>query len=936
MQAERPWEIPAMLFSSLIKRWRWYSGPDRQGHRRRRRLPPRGLAQSRHGVPELEPLEDRTVPSTLTITSAADDGSAGTLRVVLGSAQSGDAIRFAHQLRGHTITLTQGQLVVNQNVDVEGPGADKLTISGNAAGRIFDIGSGATVTIAGLTLTGGMSSDGAAILNGGSLTLSHDVLSGNVAQGIAGGGLFGDGIGRGGGVENQAGATLDVSQSTFTGNQALGSPNGGNAFGGGIYNQTGTVTIDSSTFTANQALGAKGGSGGVPVNLHDGLSSTDLDGAGGGGIWNDGGSLTVTNSTLTNNLAVAGVGGNPNSGAVFNMLGNSIGGGVSSGAFFTTATPSLTIAGSTLTANQSSGLGAQGGAVAVILGDLTISNSAISSNLAEQALSLNAPVYGGGIYDDDLGSSYGGGPMPTLSITDTTIDGNVALNKNPSGGAFGGGIAAGSVNTTLTNSTLTGNQAIGGPGGGYTYFGHFYLPGGTGFGGGVSSFAGSLTVSGCTVSDNLAQGGPGDPAAVGGSSGFGGFSDGGGIDSEFQTLVLTNSTLSGNQSIGGPGTNGASGAGGSGGGLSTFYDSATVSGTTFARNLAQSAANSAGAVYSPESAGGAVAVSSTSLQLTDSTFTGNQAIGDTGGAGINGGAGGPGGVVSGGAISVTFLSSVTINNSSFDHNLAQAGNGGNGDTGGAGGAGGTASGGALAGTDSTITISNSSFASDVAQGGAGGAGGTGAEGGSGGNAQGGGLYNAIAFGNFFGAPALLTVTGSTITHEDAIGGDGGAGGNGGSGGTGAGGGLFNSPIGFFGAGQATLTISSCDVSHNLAAGGDGAGAGNGGNGEGGGIFNDAGGTATLDNSTMDQNQADGGDGQNGGNGFGGGIFVGTGASVSVTASSIDHNRADGGDGGSDGQGQGGGVYNLGTFTFDVATVIAHNKASTSNDDTFGV
>jgi hypothetical protein len=37
---------------------------------------------------------------------------------------------------------------------------------------------------------------------------------------------------------------------------------------------------------------------------------------------------------------------------------------------------------------------------------------------------------------------------------------------------------------------------------------------------------------------------------------------------------------------------------------------------------------------------------------------------------------------------------------------------------------------------------------------------------------------------------------------------------------------------------------------------------------------------------------------------------------------------------SDGQGIGGGVYNLGTFTFDVTTVIAHNHASTSNDDIF--
>jgi hypothetical protein len=31
---------------------------------------------------------------------------------------------------------------------------------------------------------------------------------------------------------------------------------------------------------------------------------------------------------------------------------------------------------------------------------------------------------------------------------------------------------------------------------------------------------------------------------------------------------------------------------------------------------------------------------------------------------------------------------------------------------------------------------------------------------------------------------------------------------------------------------------------------------------------------------------------------------------------------------------GSGVYNLGTFTVDITTVIAHNHASTSKDDLF--
>jgi hypothetical protein len=55
----------------------------------------------------------------------------------------------------------------------------------------------------------------------------------------------------------------------------------------------------------------------------------------------------------------------------------------------------------------------------------------------------------------------------------------------------------------------------------------------------------------------------------------------------------------------------------------------------------------------------------------------------------------------------------------------------------------------------------------------------------------------------------------------------------------------------------------------------------------------------------------------------------------VCASEITRNEALGGHGGTDALGIGGGVYNLGTFVFDAGTLIAHNHASTSNDDCFG-
>src|SRR6516162_9661973 len=126
-------------------------------HERRLRLPrgSRSLASQRHRFrPRLEGLEDRTVLSTLTVLNTLDKG-AGSLRDTITSAQSGDTIVFAPTLDGQTITLTSDQLTINKSLDIEGPGASLLAISGNDANRVFDISGGNTVTIAGLTITHG-------------------------------------------------------------------------------------------------------------------------------------------------------------------------------------------------------------------------------------------------------------------------------------------------------------------------------------------------------------------------------------------------------------------------------------------------------------------------------------------------------------------------------------------------------------------------------------------------------------------------------------------------------------------------------------------------------------------------------------------------------------------------------------------------------------
>jgi hypothetical protein len=117
-------------------------------------------------------LEDRTLPSTYTVTSLADSGP-GSLRAALASGD--DTVAFAKGLHG-AINLTSGELLVTNSVTINGPGAKKLSVSGNDASRVFELATGLNVTISDLTITHGAAPDqGGGILNDGSnLTLPRN------------------------------------------------------------------------------------------------------------------------------------------------------------------------------------------------------------------------------------------------------------------------------------------------------------------------------------------------------------------------------------------------------------------------------------------------------------------------------------------------------------------------------------------------------------------------------------------------------------------------------------------------------------------------------------------------------------------------------------------------------------------------------------------
>lgn len=496
----------------------------------------------------LELLDDRCLPSTFTVLNQADSGS-GSLRAAVLAAEANpgaDLIRFAPHVSG-TITLTTGELLISTDLTIAGPGAHRLTVSGNDASRAFRVLGGTgepgaiTVGISDLTVAHGRAAEGGGIISSGfsDLTLARMVLSDNVAIGLPGSEALGGAV-----HSTGSGSALTVVDSLVVGNAADGRVHALRAGGGGLSVQGGRLRVASTTVADNRAVSG----------------STIVSGAGGGMTVVRGASAVVSNSVIRDNRAVGGVGGGPGHG----------------GGIFVNVSSSLAVGHSVLTRNQAfggnGGLGrgqAYGGAIDVGLGSrASISDSILTDNRA-------------------LAGSGGFNAVSDL-ITGTALGGAISTGVISPGGSF----------LEVTRSLLSGNQAIGGNNA--THTGPNIADVGSAHGGAVYNARGSeAVIRDSAVLHNKAVGGDGNTGNA--PVGFVGTATGGGIDnstavpvaggpSRPATLTVINSTVAGNEAVGGDGNTGGEhvlmGAGLGGGVANYLGATASITGSLLTLNEA--------------------------------------------------------------------------------------------------------------------------------------------------------------------------------------------------------------------------------------------------------------------------------------------------------------------------------------------------------------
>ncbi len=228
-----------------------------------------------------------------------------TLRAAIEQANNfGSDDRILFNLPANSIiTLTTangGEIAINNNgiLEIVGTGANNLTIDGGAgANSIFLVNSAlvnsATVTIRGVTLSGGNGTGAAVFAIGGTLILEEVVVQNNAGDGSTlGAVLFTDGMNH------------RIANSTFLGNTG---------FGGcaAIYALSTSLTVVNTTVSGNSTTASGNGTGAICIIISTAtFRNTTISGntAGGTRFGGGGGGIYILNNATVNlgNTIVAG------------------------------------------------------------------------------------------------------------------------------------------------------------------------------------------------------------------------------------------------------------------------------------------------------------------------------------------------------------------------------------------------------------------------------------------------------------------------------------------------------------------------------------------------------------------------------------------------------------------------------------------------------
>lgn len=470
---------------------------------------------------DISPVQANTL-SVDTLLDNQNDGchvNGCTLREAINDAVDGDTVTFDASLASGSITLNGTELSINKALKIQAN--VPISVSGNNASRVFNVGSNGIVTLTGLTVRDGyVSGDGGGIYNQGELRLEGTGVINNEAQ-------------RGGGLANLSG-TVTLSDTQVSNNSSTWGggglyvddmdavltmidgeirDNASNLYGGGVFVYSGTANLSGTLVSGNGA--DEGGGLYVDVgtaSLNKAVVSDNSANDSGGGLYVYTGMAAVSNAQIAENDAT-------NGGGLYVLYGSaalsnteiisneatSFGGGV----YMHTESTTIHIDGGTVSHNAS--LTNDGGGIYVREGNALLDQVLVAEN--------SAGDWGGGIganggsvtlNDTQLFSNTardGGGLFvysAVATLTDTLVVSNTVTE-------YGGGVYVSQTYAELImdNGQVNGNTAATRGGGLYVDQGHAKLSGTSIFenwtewyGGGIAVWTGSAELSEVQVYSN--------------------------------------------------------------------------------------------------------------------------------------------------------------------------------------------------------------------------------------------------------------------------------------------------------------------------------------------------------------------------------------------------------------------------------------------------